>query len=193
MKVLFASKNKGKIKEVKKILGEAGIEVLSLEDFEDVPDVIEDKETFIDNAKKKAKEIYDIFHIPVIADDSGLAVVQLNGRPGVYSARYAGENATDKENNLKLISELKGFTSPHNAKFISVAVYYNGDAYISASGELMGEIILEQRGNNGFGFDPLFIPAGYKNTLAELSFEEKNRISHRAKAFNKLKDLLERR
>lgn len=176
MKVLFASKNKGKIREVKEILGEAGIEVLSLDDFEDVPDVIEDKETFIDNAKKKAKEIYDIFHVPVIADDSGLAVDQLNGRPGVYSARYAGENAADKENNAKLIFELKGFPSPHKARFISIAVFYNGDAYISAAGELIGEIISKARGDNGFGYDPLFIPEGYKNTLAELSLEEKTEL-----------------
>ncbi len=187
MKVLFASRNKGKVREVKKILGEAGIEVSSLEDFENVPDVVEDKETFIDNAKKKAGEIYDVLHIPVIADDSGLAVDQLDGRPGIYSARYAGESATDMENNIKLISELKRFPSPHKARFISVAVYYNGNNYISDTGELNGEIILEPRGNNGFGYDPLFIPEGYTKTLAEFSLEEKNSISHRANAFKKLK------
>lgn len=187
MKVLFASKNKGKIREVKKILGEADIEVSSLADFKDVPVVVEDQVTFLDNSKKKAKEIYNKFLIPVIADDSGLAVDQLDGRPGVYSARYAGENATDKDNNEKLITELMGFPSPHKARFISVAVYYNGNNYISARGELDGEIILEPKGHNGFGYDPLFIPDGYKNTLAELSLEEKNRISHRAKAFKELK------
>lgn len=187
MKILFASKNKGKVREVKKILGEAGIEVSSLEEYDNVPDVVEDMETFIDNAKKKAREIYDILQIPVIADDSGLAVDQLNGRPGVYSARYAGENATDSENNVKLISELKRFPSPHKARFICTAVYYNGIDYISAAGELNGEIILEPRGNNGFGYDPLFVPAGYTNTLAELSLEEKNSISHRAKAFKELR------
>lgn len=187
MKILFASRNKGKVREVKKILGEAGIEVSSLEEYDNVPDVVEDMDTFIDNAKKKAREIYDILQIPVIADDSGLAVDQLNGRPGVYSARYAGENATDSENNVKLISELKRLPSPHIARFICTAVYYNGINYISAAGELNGEIILEPRGNNGFGYDPLFIPAGYTNTLAELSLEEKNSISHRAKAFKELK------
>lgn len=187
MKILFASKNRGKIREVEKILGAAGIEVSSLADFEDVPDVVEDRETFLDNSEKKAKEIYDKFLIPVIADDSGLAVDQLDGRPGVYSARYAGENATDKDNNQKLVSELMGLPSPHKARFISVAVYYDGNNYISARGELNGEIILEPRGHNGFGYDPLFIPDGYRNTLAELSLEEKNRISHRAKAFRELK------
>jgi XTP/dITP diphosphohydrolase len=187
LKVLFASKNKGKVREVKKILGEAGIEVLSLDDFENVPYVVEDKETFLDNSKKKAKEIYDKFHIPVIADDSGLAVDQLDNGPGVYSARYAGENATDRDNNEKLISELKRFPSPHRARFISVAVYYNGNDFISALGELHGKIILEPRGYNGFGYDPLFVPEGFQRTLAELSLEEKNRISHRATAFSKLR------
>jgi XTP/dITP diphosphohydrolase len=187
LKFLFASKNYWKIREVEKILGTAGIEVSSLADFKDVPDVVEDRETFLDNSKKKAKEIYDKFLIPVIADDSGLAVDQLNGRPGVYSARYAGENATDKDNNEKLVLELTGLSSPHKATFISVAVYYDGNNYISARGELNGEIILEPRGHNGFGYDPLFIPTGYKNTLAELSLEEKNSISHRAKAFKELK------
>jgi XTP/dITP diphosphohydrolase len=190
LKLLFASKNKGKVREVKKILGEAGIEVSSLEEYDNVPDIVEDMETFIDNAKKKAREIYEILQIPVIADDSGLAVDQLNGRPGVYSARYAGENATDSENNVKLISELKRLPSPHKARFICTAVYYNGIDYISAAGELNGEIILEPRGNNGFGYDPLFIPSGYTNTLAELSLEEKNSISHRAKAFKELKTKL---
>jgi XTP/dITP diphosphohydrolase len=191
LKVLFASKNQGKVKEVKKILGEKGIEVSSLADFDDVPDVVEDRETFLDNSKKKAKEIYDKFKIPVVADDSGLSVDQLNGRPGVYSARYAGENAADKDNNEKLISELAGLPSPHPARFISVAVYYNGNEYISAAGELNGEIILEPRGHNGFGYDPLFIPEGYNKTLAELTLEDKNRISHRAKAFSKLKEMIE--
>jgi len=187
MKVLFASKNNGKIREVKKILGEAGIEVLSLNDFEDTTDVVEDRDTFLENSMKKAEEIYDKFHIPVIADDSGLSVDQLAGRPGVHSARYAGENASDIENNEKLITELVGLPSPHKAKFISSAVYYDGNNYISGYGELIGEIITEPRGNNGFGYDPLFIPDGYDNTLAELTLEEKNSISHRAKAFRQLK------
>ncbi len=186
-RILIATTNKGKLTEIKKILSDLPFEFLSLSDFDLVPEVIEDKETFIENAKKKAKEIFDLFQIPVIADDSGLSVDQLNGKPGVYSARYSGVNATDKKNNVKLISELKGLPSPHKARFISVAVYYNGVEYISASGELNGEIIPEPRGENGFGYDPLFIPDGHKNTLAEITLEEKNRISHRAKAFNKLK------
>lgn len=186
-KLIVATTNQGKLKEIKKILNDLPYHLLSLNDLENVPEIVEDRDTFLGNAEKKAAEVYHSFHIPVIADDSGLSVDQLDGRPGVYSARYAGENAADEQNNEKLISELMGLPSPHPARFISVAVYYDGNNYISASGELAGEIILNPRGRNGFGYDPLFVPDGYSLTLAELSFEEKNRISHRAKAFNKLK------
>lgn len=189
-KIIIATTNQGKLKEIKKILRGLPFELLSLSDFDNVPEVVEDRDTFIGNAEKKAAEIYHKFQVPVIADDSGLAVDQLNGRPGVYSARYAGENSSDDLNNKKLISELKGLPSPHPARFISVAVYFDGNNYISASGELIGEIVLSPKGHNGFGYDPLFVPEGYSSTLAELSFEEKNRISHRAKAFNKLKEKL---
>ncbi len=189
-KIIIATTNQGKLREIKKILQGLSSDLLSLDDFENVPEVIEDRDTFLGNAEKKAEEIYNRFRIPVIADDSGLAVDQLNGRPGVYSARYAGENSSDEKNNKKLISELERMPSPHPARFISVAVYFDGNNYISASGELIGEIILNPKGQNGFGFDPLFVPAGYSSTLAELSFEEKNSISHRSKAFNKLKKKL---
>ena len=189
-KIIIATTNQGKLREIKKILKDLPFTLLSLTDFENVPEVIEDKDTFIGNAEKKASEIFNRFGLPVIADDSGLSVEQLNGRPGVYSARYAGENSSDELNNKKLILELKGLPSPHPARFISVAVYYDGNNYISASGELIGEIILDPKGNNGFGYDPLFVPEGYSSTLAELSLEEKNNISHRAKAFNKLKEKL---
>jgi XTP/dITP diphosphohydrolase len=191
-KIIIATTNQGKLREIKKILGDLPFDLLSLSDFDNVPEVVEDRDTFIGNAEKKATEIYDKFQVPVIADDSGLAVDQLNGSPGVYSARYAGEDSSDELNNKKLISELKGLPSPHPARFISVAVYFDGNDYISASGELVGEIVLSPRGQNGFGYDPLFVPEGYSSTLAELSFEEKNNISHRAKAFNKLKEKLNR-
>ena len=186
-KILVATTNHGKLKEIKKIISGIPFELLSLTDFDVVPEVVEDRDTFLGNAEKKAREIYNLFRLPVVADDSGLSVAQLNGRPGVYSARYSGENATDKTNNLKLISELKGFASPHRAKFISVAVYYDGNKYISAEGELPGEIIDTPRGINGFGYDPLFVPEGFDKTLAEISLEEKNKISHRAKSFTELK------
>jgi XTP/dITP diphosphohydrolase len=190
-KLIIATTNQGKLKEIKRILAGIQYEILSLADFEKIPDIVEDGESFIENAEKKAREAYDILRFPVIADDSGLSVAQLGGRPGVYSARYAGGNASDLENNQRIISELKRLPSPHSARFICTAVYYDGNRYISATGELYGEIILEPRGSNGFGYDPLFIPEGFVNTLAELSVEEKNTISHRAKAFNKLKSMIQ--
>ncbi len=188
-KILFATKNKGKLREVKKILGNE-YDVFSLLDFENVPDVIEDKETFIDNAKKKAKEMFEHFNVPVIADDSGLSVEQLNDAPGVFSARYAGINATDEENNKKLLAELNNYPQPHRAKFICTAVYFDGIDYLSAEGEVLGQIIKSPRGSNGFGYDPLFLPDRFAQTTAELSLEEKNKISHRAKAFNELANII---
>lgn len=188
-KILFATKNKGKLREVKNILGNE-YDVISLLDFENIPDVIEDKDTFIDNAKKKAKEMFEHFNVPVIADDSGLSVEQLNDAPGVYSARYAGINATDEANNKKLLTELNNYPQPHRAKFVCAAVYFDGIEYLSAEGEVSGQIIKATRGNNGFGYDPLFLPYGFEQTTAELSLEEKNKISHRAKAFKELAKII---
>lgn len=185
--IIFASKNKGKIVEVRKIFEDLDIDVLSLLDFEEDIDIAEDGLTFEENAKIKAKAIYDKFKIPSMGDDSGLVVDQLNGAPGVFSARYAGENATDKMNNDKLIQMLKLLPEPHTARFVCSAVFYNGSEFISTSGAMEGKMILTPRGSNGFGYDPLFIAEGYEKTNGELTLDEKNKISHRAKAFNKLK------
>lgn len=187
MELIFASGNKGKVKEVKGIFSNSNYKIISLEELKDVPEIIEDGNTFEENARIKAKIIYSKYKKPTIADDSGLAVEQLNGDPGVYSARYAGEGCTYDDNNRKLLSELSGFTEPHNAKFICCAVYYDGVKYITVTGEVNGRIIKELRGINGFGYDPIFLPDGFNKTLAEMSLEEKNELSHRSKAFNKLK------
>ena len=189
-KIIFATQNKGKIKEVSHLLAGSGIELISLLDLEDVPIIVEDGNTFEENAKIKAKIIFDKFMIPTMSDDSGLSVEQLDGRPGVFSARYAGENATDEENNKKLLCDLEGLPEPHIAKFICSAVYYNGGIFLTSSGEVRGKIISLPRGSNGFGYDPLFIPNGYNITSAELSMNEKNQISHRAIAFKKLINLI---
>lgn len=188
--IIFASKNKGKIEEVKKILEDEDFLIHSLLDYEDSPDIDETGSTFEENAKLKAKAVYDLYKLPVLADDSGLMVEQLNGAPGVYSARYAGENVSYEENNKKLIKVLKSFPEPHKAKFVCTAVYFNGEKYIIAGGEINGIIISSPRGSNGFGYDPIFVPNDSSLTLAELSSEEKNIISHRAKAFNKLKQMI---
>jgi XTP/dITP diphosphohydrolase len=190
-KIIFATKNKGKLKEVKKIFEGSRFEILSLYDFEDVPEIIEDKETFDENALKKAKIIYEKYGIPAMGDDSGISVEQLNWGPGVYSARFAGVNATDEENNTKLVDELQQFAEPHNAKFVCSSIYYDGIRIYTATGEVKGRIVKSGRGNNGFGYDPLFMPDGYNVTMGELDLDEKNRISHRSAAFRKLRSLIE--
>ncbi|MEN8192083.1 MAG: RdgB/HAM1 family non-canonical purine NTP pyrophosphatase [Bacteroidota bacterium] len=189
--LIFATGNKGKLIEVQKIFEGTEYNIISLYDLGEVPEIEETGDTFQENAELKAKAIYDIHKIPVIADDSGLAVEQLNGEPGVYSARYAGENCSYDDNNNKLINVLKEYSSPHKAKFICCAVFYDGTKSFNAVGELPGEIISEFRGTNGFGYDPIFLTDGFDRTLAELSTEEKNKISHRARAFVKLKELIE--
>jgi len=190
LKIILATKNQGKIKEVIKILNDDNIELLSLHDLKDVPEIIEDGSSFEENAKIKANIIYNKYYMPVIGEDSGLSVEQLNGRPGIYSARYAGINASDLANNLKLIEEIKNFPQPHFAKYTCAAVYYDGKEYKTAFGEMKGKVIEKQQGKNGFGYDPLFIADGCNKTNAELDPEEKNKISHRYKAFNELKKIL---
>ena len=189
-KIIFGSGNKGKIKEVKHLFEGTDIGIVSLFELGNIPEIEENADTFEGNAKLKAETIFNIYKLPVIADDSGLVVEQLGGQPGIYSARYAGENATYADNNKKLLYELKNFSKPHKAKFVCSAVYYDGKDFISAFGEFKGEIIDEYRGKNGFGFDPLFLPESSNLTLAEMSKEEKNKISHRAKAFEILKKKL---
>ncbi len=190
MKIIFATQNKGKADEVKDIFANSSIEIISLYDLGNNIDIEEHGTTFRDNAFIKAKAVFDIYREPVVADDSGLSIEQLDGRPGVYSARYSGDDCTYEDNNLKVIEELKDFPEPHKAKFISYAVYYDGKNKIEAIGELHGRIIKEQRGTNGFGYDPIFIPDGYEKTISELDFKLKNEISHRARSFNQLKKKL---
>ncbi len=190
MKLIFATQNAGKAKEVKAIFAGSEIEIISLYDLGNNIDIEEHGTTLRENAFIKAKTVYDIYKVPVVADDSGLEIEQLNGRPGVYSARYSGENCTYEDNNIKVIDELKNFPEPHKAKFVSHAVYYDGENEIEAVGELPGQIIKEQRGTNGFGYDPIFIPDGFDKTISELDFDFKNKISHRAKSFVVLKEKL---
>jgi len=186
-KIIFATSNSGKLVEVKNIFEDTDIEILSLADFDEKIEIIEDGLTFEENAKIKAATVYNALKIPTFGDDSGLVVDQLNGAPGVFSARFAGEGATDKMNNDKLIQMLKVNPEPHTARFVCSAVFFDGTDYISTSGAMEGRIIINPRGQNGFGYDPLFIAEGYERTNGELSLDEKNQISHRAKAFKNLK------
>jgi XTP/dITP diphosphohydrolase len=189
-RIIFASQNKGKIREVKNIFSQTSFEIISLVDLNDSEEIIEDGITFEENAIKKASHVFTKYKIPVIADDSGLVVDQLDGRPGVHSARYSSPNATDVQNNMKLIEELKHLPEPHPAKYFCSAVYFDGINYLTAVGEEKGIITLVPKGPHGFGYDPLFVPENYSVTMAELDPDEKNKISHRAKAFNQLKKKL---
>jgi XTP/dITP diphosphohydrolase len=189
-KIIFASKNEGKVKEVRYILNGINADILSLNDVGFKDEIPETADSFEENANIKAELIFNTYKLPTIADDSGIVALQLGDEPGVYSARYAGINATDEENNNKLLDRLKSFPEPHKGKFICAAVYYFGADFIATKGEVKGKIINELRGTNGFGYDPLFLPDGYDKTTAELPPEIKNKISHRYQAFNQLKKYL---
>ena len=186
LKIFLATGNKHKIEEISDIfLDIENVEILSIKDGVEIPEVIEDGTTFEENSKKKAVEIAKFLNMITIADDSGLCVDALNGEPGVYSARYSG-TGDDSKNNEKLIENLKGIEN-RKAKFVSVITLAkpNGETF-SFEGEILGEIIDNPRGNTGFGYDPHFYVEEYQKTLAQLP-ELKNKISHRAKALEKLK------
>lgn len=188
--ILIATTNKGKLEDIREILKSANAEIISFLDFSDYPIIVEDGDSFQANAQKKAEIAFDKYKIPSIGDDSGLSVDQLDGMPGIYSARFAGENATDFDNNKKLLKDLEKFPEPHKAKYVCAAVYYDGKKFVTTYGEVKGKIIKSPRGQNGFGYDPYFVAEGLKNTMAEISLEEKNKISHRLKAFIQLKELV---
>lgn len=191
MKIFLATGNKHKIDEIKAIFKNVkDIEILSIKDGIEIPEVVEDGDTFEANSAKKALEIAKFTGMITIADDSGLCVDALNGEPGVYSARYSGEGATDASNNAKLIKNLQGIEN-RKAHFVSVITLGkpDGRAY-PFRGEVDGEIIDIPRGDTGFGYDPHFYVAEYGKTLAEMP-EMKNVISHRANALKKLEVELE--
>jgi XTP/dITP diphosphohydrolase len=185
-KIVVATKNKHKIEEFKHMLEPLGYELLSLYDFNEFPDIIEDRDTFKGNAMKKAQELSDYLKMDVIADDSGLEVFALNGEPGVYSARYAGEDASYDDNNTLLLKNLEGIID-REARFVtSMCVYYRDKEPLFIEEYLYGKIAYKYKGNNGFGYDPIFIPEGDSRHLAEYSMSEKNEISHRGKCLKKL-------
>ncbi|MDI3534105.1 MAG: XTP/dITP diphosphohydrolase [Thermosediminibacterales bacterium] len=188
-KIVIASRNKGKIKEIKSILSELPLLVKSIDDFKGLPEVKEDGDTFKQNAVKKAKTIMEILDLPVLADDSGLEVDYIGGLPGVRSARFAGENATDEQNNKKLLKLLEGVSfNERTARFVCVmALALPQGSIFTTTGSCEGYIATEPKGKHGFGYDPLFFIPEYNATMAELGDDLKNRISHRAKALSKMK------
>lgn len=185
--LVIATRNKNKVLEFQEILKDLSIDILSLENFGSIPSVVEDGESFEENAYKKAFHTAKILGIPALADDSGLSVDALHGRPGVYSARYAGENASDDENCTKLLYELSGEVNrrAHFHCVLSLAVP-SGPALTYAA-SCSGTILHEKRGENGFGYDPLFLFEEYGKTFAELTMAEKSSISHRGKALAELR------
>ncbi len=191
-KVVLATRNQGKVKEFNRLFAEYGWEGISLAEYEGVPEVGEDGETFEANALKKAIEISTYLNLLTLGDDSGLEVDALDGRPGVYSARYAGEEATDEQNWRKLLTELDSVPmEQRTARFrCTLALVIPGEEPIIATGACEGMIAREPKGANGFGYDPVFYIPELNKQMAELLPEEKNQISHRAKAMQKLLELL---
>ncbi len=183
MRLVFASQNKHKLLEIKALLPPA-VGLLSLPDLYFHEDIPETSPTLVGNALQKANFIYDRFQVPCFADDTGLEVEALDGRPGVYSARYAGEGKTADDNITKLLLELKGQANRF-ALFKTVIAFVGIGEPTLFEGILEGNITLDKKGSNGFGYDPVFMPAGYSITLAEMSTGEKNKLSHRAIAVKK--------
>jgi XTP/dITP diphosphohydrolase len=190
-RLVIASHNKGKVIEIKTLLGEIGWTILSLDQFPIVGEATEDKDTYAGNAAAKATYSSQITGEWVLADDSGLEVAAFGGAPGVLSARYAGPNASDSQRRLKLLSELAGINN-RKARFVCSAAIADSSGSIvkTAEGICEGAISEHARGDSGFGYDPIFIPSGYDLTFGELSEQIKNQISHRAKAILAIRDFL---
>jgi XTP/dITP diphosphohydrolase len=190
--LLVATGNRGKFREIEGILRNEVAKLYSLEGFPGIPQVEEDGATFVENAVKKAQSAASATGKPVIADDSGLEVDALGGRPGVYSARFAGKDADDSTNNAKLLGELANIPEEQrNAAFRCViALCFPDGRCRTFAGTLHGVILNEPRGTDGFGYDPLFLVPEYGRTLAELPLEVKNAISHRGQALAELNEYL---
>ncbi|KGE18371.1 XTP/dITP diphosphatase [Paenibacillus wynnii] len=201
--LIVATKNQGKVREFQHAFAPLGLTVKSMFDYPDLPDVVEDGATFAENALKKARTVANALGFPVLADDSGLCVDALEGRPGVYSARYAGEDAGDSDNNLKLLSELEELKQGEDtgqpllstARFVCALSLYDPatDHELTAEGTVEGWITSEPAGGGGFGYDPLFYLSDYGKTMAELTLTEKQLISHRGAALRLLTEKLSSR
>ncbi len=192
MKLLIATGNQGKLKEIRRLLEGAPIEIVGLDQLTNPPEVVEDGATFTANARKKAQEMASFSGYLTLADDSGLVVDALNGAPGVYSARYAGEQGDDTANNNKLLANMATIADERRraAFHCVVALAWPDGRCETYAGQVSGLIMREARGDGGFGYDPLFIVPEYGKTMAELPLEIKNRISHRGTALRKVIPLL---
>lgn len=180
--IVLATRNEGKIREFRRVLVDFPAEIKSLQDFGPIPPVIEDGESFEENAVKKARQTARVIGLPAIADDSGLEVFALNGKPGVMSARFSGPDANDKANNVKLLEAMRGIKERSARFFCVLALAVPRGPALVYEGVCKGEISRSMKGNNGFGYDPLFYYPPLSKTFAELTNEEKNVISHRGRA-----------
>lgn len=192
MEIIAATKNPGKVREIRKALKGLGLKIYSLGDLLDVPDIEEDGKDFTENALKKAQFYSKYFSKLTIADDSGLEVDILNGLPGIYSARYAGEGASDRKNNEKLLGEMEGIPySKRGARFKCVIAIVSPEGREAiVEGSCRGRIGFREVGKRGFGYDPIFILPQHGKTMAQLTLEEKNKVSHRGKALRKLRRII---
>jgi XTP/dITP diphosphohydrolase len=189
--IVVATSNQGKLAEIKHALKDLNIELLSLRDFPHIKDIPETGMTFEENALIKARTVASLTSKIAIADDSGIMVDALEGKPGVFSARFAGENATDEENNRKLLNLLKDVPlSERGATFVCVIAIVNGEREQLVRGECRGFVTYEPKGNLGFGYDPLFYYPPLGKTFAEMLPDEKSAVSHRGRALKKLREIL---
>jgi XTP/dITP diphosphohydrolase len=194
--LVIATKNRGKLREIQALLSNFGVNVLSLEDYPDAPDIVEDGKTFRENALKKARAIHEYTGKPALADDSGLEVDALGREPGVYSARFSGEDADDLKNNELLLRKMKDVPDEkRGAQFTCFMALVGAEEFKVpekvVKGVVRGYITREKRGPRGFGYDPLFYYSRAKQTFAEMGSEEKNRVSHRARALKAMRDHIE--
>ncbi|GAB4483897.1 MAG: XTP/dITP diphosphatase [Thermodesulfovibrionales bacterium] len=195
MKIVLATRNRKKIVEMERMFRDVDVSFASIDSFPGCPEVVEDGRTFRANARKKAVTIARYTGCPALADDSGLVVDALGGAPGVYSARYAGEGATDHENLLKLLRDLRGVPDgERSARFVCCICFALPDgSFRTFTSSAKGAIGRHARGANGFGYDPVFFPDGHDRTFAEMEAPEKDRLSHRGKAMRKFHDFLKKR
>lgn len=192
--ILLATRNQNKKRELEEILHNLNIKIITLDDIASIPEIEEDQNSFEENALKKARITSRLTGYTCLADDSGLEVEALGGQPGIYSARFAGEGANDEQNNEKLLKMMdKVDKDRRKARFVCViAVSDPGGNVLTLKGICEGSIACSPSGQGGFGYDPLFIPQGFSKSFAELTAEEKNSISHRGRALNKLKPVIEK-
>ena len=192
MILVLASKNKGKISEIETALADPLLQYRSLNEFQDLPEIIEDGSSFLENALKKARTVSQSLNLPVLADDSGLTVDYLEGAPGIYSARFAGPRASDPENNEKLLALLQGVPEEkRTARFVCVLVFYEPSGrWFQTEGIWEGLIAPAPKGDQGFGYDPIFYLPELQKTVAQLPLETKSRISHRARALEKMRPFI---